>query len=148
MEEEWRSVPEYETFEVSNLGNIRHHKKKNNRKFKIDSSGYRRITLRKDGKNNSLKVHSLVMLAFIGPRPDGMVTNHIDGDKQNNCLSNLEYITVIGKYVVLNIIPLNYPVIAAKDDSGWMTRTGAFYGIDTEDYWMPLPSAPTSRDKA
>jgi len=50
-----------------------------------------------------------------------------------------------GKYVILNIAPLNYPVIAARDDEGWMTRTGAFYGVDTADAWMPLPAAPDKR---
>ncbi len=38
-------------------------------------------------------VHVLMMKVFIGPRPDGMVINHIDGDKHNNRLDNLEYCT-------------------------------------------------------
>lgn len=38
-------------------------------------------------------MHHLVMEAFVGGRPAGMVVNHMDGDKQNNSLANLEYIT-------------------------------------------------------
>ena len=37
--------------------------------------------------------HHIVMEAFIGPRPTDRVVNHKDGNKQNNALSNLEYVT-------------------------------------------------------
>ncbi len=38
-------------------------------------------------------VHSLVADRFIGPRPTGADINHKDGDKTNNCVTNLEYCT-------------------------------------------------------
>jgi hypothetical protein len=38
-------------------------------------------------------VHSLVALSFIGDRPQGYLINHIDGNKENNCVWNLEYCT-------------------------------------------------------
>ena len=59
----------------------------------VDTKGYLYIDLRK--KNALLKcpkIHKLVMLAFSGDEPKEQI-NHIDGDKQNNDISNLEYVT-------------------------------------------------------
>lgn len=53
---------------------------------------YMTVCLRKGG-SRSFFVHHLVAEAFIGPRPNGMVLNHIDGDRKNNSSSNLEYVT-------------------------------------------------------
>lgn len=56
--------------------------------------GYFYATLSADGREWKTTVHSLVMLAFVGPRPNPKaVVNHIDGNKQNNRLENLEYTT-------------------------------------------------------
>jgi hypothetical protein len=51
------------------------------------------VTLSKNGKYKPYRVHTMVALAFLGPRPDGLQINHIDGDCQNNAASNLEYCT-------------------------------------------------------
>src|SRR5262245_46396327 len=45
------------------------------------------------GTTRWFSVHSLVAEAFIGPRPKGMTVNHKDGDKANNQLDNLEYLS-------------------------------------------------------
>lgn len=46
-----------------------------------------------DGKLRTVPVHRLVMAAFVGDRPHGMVARHIDGDPNNNCVQNLEWCT-------------------------------------------------------
>ena len=57
------------------------------------SKGYLRVHLYKDGKRKHKKVHRLVANAFI-PNPEGKPqVNHIDGNKQNNSITNLEWVT-------------------------------------------------------
>lgn len=58
-----------------------------------DSWGYKKVTLCQGAKKQSFLVHRLVALCFLGPVPDGMEVNHIDGNKANNAADNLEYVT-------------------------------------------------------
>ena len=46
------------------------------------------------GKVVNARIHSLVTAAFIGPRPVDKCVNHIDGNKLNNCVENLEYVSL------------------------------------------------------
>ncbi|CAK0904265.1 unnamed protein product [Prorocentrum cordatum] len=58
-------------------------------------SGYRTVTISSDGVKKQFKVHRLVARRFLGrgPIPWNMEVNHKDGDKANNCVENLEYVT-------------------------------------------------------
>lgn len=58
-----------------------------------DSVGYMHVTLCKDGKQKAMGVHRIVALTFI-PNPENKSqVNHIDGDKSNNHVDNLEWVT-------------------------------------------------------
>lgn len=59
-----------------------------------DGNGYMNIGLNRDGIKKSFKVHSLVLTAFIGDRPNGFNASHIDGSRDNNILSNLQWESV------------------------------------------------------
>lgn len=59
----------------------------------ISPGGYAQVQLSGGGKGRKAYVHHLVAEAFIGPRPSGMVINHMDADKTNNSLLNIEYIS-------------------------------------------------------
>ena len=58
-----------------------------------DNVGYRQVVLYKDGKRCYKRVHRLVYEAFYGKIPNKLIVNHIDEDKNNNNLSNLEIVT-------------------------------------------------------
>jgi hypothetical protein len=57
----------------------------------VDTSGYCSVSLHKQGKRQTFRVHVLVALAFLGERPKSADINHINGDKSDNRLINLEY---------------------------------------------------------
>lgn len=105
--EEWKSVVGYEgLYEVSNMGRLRSlertfvNRNGITRRFKgrvlalnPRNGWYATSTLRKDGVTTEVYIHHLVMAAFIGPRPDGLIIAHRDDNKHNNLLSNLRYTT-------------------------------------------------------
>jgi hypothetical protein len=104
MDEKWRPIPEWEgIYSVSNQGRVRRDRGgKGYSAGKIlalnkDNMGYPRVMLcdlRTGRYGKKTRIHRLVMLAFEGPPPPNRPeVNHIDGNRANNHLSNLEYVT-------------------------------------------------------
>lgn len=97
----WRPVVGYEgLYEVSNTGRVRSLYDGRWQRCRIKElkpgaheDGYLLVSLYKDSERKIHTVHSLVMAAFVGPRPEGLQINHIDEDKTNNRVENLEYCT-------------------------------------------------------
>src|SRR5699024_5761663 len=105
MIEEWRDVPGYEgLYQVSNMGRI----KSLDRKVKYsdgrtfihkgiilkpgqDHRGYLYVNLSKKGKIKPYRVHRCVAGSFLKRSPDKPEVNHIDENKENNKVSNLEW---------------------------------------------------------
>jgi hypothetical protein len=89
----WRQVVGYEgRYEVSNLGRVRNMSGLILRD-RIQWTGYNRAALCKNGARKDHPVHRLVAAAFIGPRPEGLEVNHINGVRADNRAENLEYVT-------------------------------------------------------
>ncbi len=102
-DEEWRDVSGYNgLYKVSNLGRIKsfHFNKEYIKKQTINDWGYPTVGLcgliHKPRKGKQVKVHKLVMLAFVGEKPKGLVCCHNDGNPKNNCIDNLRYDTEVG----------------------------------------------------
>lgn len=95
-EERWRPVPGYEgLYDVSDHGRVRsHHREPNTLLRQSKTPRYLTVGLAKNGERRMWHVHRLVLLAFVGPLPEGMQSRHLDGDETNNHLSNLTYGTV------------------------------------------------------
>ena len=78
-------------YSIDEQGNIYRSGKK---MFPVNNGiGYYQIKLRRNGKRYHRYVHSLVWEAFNGKVPKGYEINHIDHDKSNNSLTNLELVT-------------------------------------------------------
>ncbi len=59
----------------------------------INSNGYKQIVLSIKGKTKSVILHKLVANTFIKKSKNNLQVNHIDGNKLNNFVSNLEFVT-------------------------------------------------------
>lgn len=106
MQEIWKDIKNYEgLYQISNLGNVRSLDRKvnsiygyRNIKGKIlkpleTNSGYYRVDLKKEQKNNYVLIHRLVAETFI-PNPNNLPNiNHKDNNPKNNSITNLEWCT-------------------------------------------------------
>ena len=90
--EVYKLVKDYDKYSISNFGNVKNNF--NNKLLKIQkSSGYSTIGLNQNNKRNALLIHRLVAQAFI-PNPENKLTvNHINHDKYDNRVTNLEWNT-------------------------------------------------------
>lgn len=98
--EVWKDVLGYEgLYKVSDLGNIISLPRKGTIKTekllkpKIDKDGYLCVTLYKNNTRKSYHVHRIVAMSFINNYDNLPQVNHIDGNKQNNNINNLEWCT-------------------------------------------------------
>jgi len=98
--EEWRVIPSFPDYEVSDSGLVRRLTKARGTwpgkllSRQLSDDGYYKVDLAKDRKKHGLYVHAVVCDAFIGPRPIGYQINHKDGIKTNLSPDNLEYCTI------------------------------------------------------
>ena len=89
----WKTVNGYESYEISNMGNVRNVRTgKQLSKFPI-SNGYLKVGLYTNGVAKPKFIHRLVAMAFCDGYSDGYVVDHIDGNITNNQASNLRWVS-------------------------------------------------------
>lgn len=108
--EQWLPLPGYEgVYEVSELGNVRSldrvvlrrngtSRLQRGRTLRLMTGprGYKTVSLSRDGRSETGKVHRLILSAFIGPPAQGQEACHNNGDPGDNILANLRWDTRSG----------------------------------------------------
>lgn len=92
--DEWRPIPGYDGYEASDTGFVRSSHNKKLRAQGVSSSGYISVAVR-GGETKRLSAHRAVALAFL-PNPENHPhVNHIDLDRSNNRVENLEWVSIV-----------------------------------------------------
>lgn len=87
-------IPNFSNYVISKSGTVVSLRRKKIMKRRMSENGYFSVHITNDsGKSKVAKVHRLVMSTYIGECPIGYVTDHLDGNKFNPSLDNLEYVT-------------------------------------------------------
>lgn len=95
----WRTIPNYSRYVASNTGLIKTFDWKGSGKEKIlspalDQSGYFRTMLKRDdGKTHTVKIHRIIAQTFIPNTENKAEVNHKNGNKTDNNINNLEWVT-------------------------------------------------------
>jgi hypothetical protein len=105
MEHKWKDLKVYNQnltklydftniYQISNNGDIKNIKRKSLLKNYKHKSGYHTVSLSKDGFSKSFFLHRVVASSFIVNPVNKIIVNHIDRNKSNNNVTNLEWVTV------------------------------------------------------
>lgn len=152
--EVWKSIPGYEgIYEASSMGRIKTAKGKQTQsilhgtrvwkervlKFKGNIKTGHRVTLWKNKKHQDWLVARLVAMSFYGVPANKMTVNHKDGNRRNNVVSNLEWLTIadnIRHAFLTGLIKTPRNTVLVKNDGEAfyflsMARAGAFIGRGT-----------------
>ena len=147
MNEEWKDIEGYENlYQVSNFGRVKSLPKEKQfgnsfyiTKEKIlenqrDKDGYLEVNLYKNKKGKHYKIHRLVAKAFILNLENKPEVNHIDGNKENNCVINLEWVSPkenINHAYDTELIKRRTRIICINDGRIFksITQASSFYGV-------------------
>lgn len=100
VEEIWKDIKGCQNYQISNLGNVKSKERVANNRLRkerilkpsYNEKGYLQINIKDDNNcYKTFKIHRLVADAFIPNLENKIQVNHIDGNKQNNCVDNLEW---------------------------------------------------------
>src|SRR5688572_17127783 len=96
--EEWRVAVGYSSYWVSSEGRVKSNFGRRTDPIVLrparDTRGYLCVSLSGESGRKTRKIHQLVLEAFVGPRGSMQCTRHLNGDKQDNRLSNLRWGTI------------------------------------------------------
>ena len=123
MEEVWKTIPDLPRYEISNKGGLRNANTGKHLKTRVTKLGYEAVTISYNKVKYFRSIHRLVAQAFI-PNPQNKAeVNHIDENKLNNDISNLEWVSRKenlnhGTWIERKINANQKPIYAFKDGIG------------------------------
>ena len=146
---EWRTIPGYPAYEVSNIGDVRHGDRVLKGMVITRPNGYKqvRVGLYKEVKKKMCIVSRLVAQVFL-PNPDNLPTvDHIDRNSLNNHISNL-------RWASLHTQNMNrdQPIGASghrhiyKNGNGWQVQIKRHKQIVFNKYFKTIEEAKQARD--
>jgi hypothetical protein len=116
--EEWKPVPDFPGYDVSNMGRVRSNPRNILRNGKIirlrrerflqpslTSNGYQQVVLSRDGHQKSFRVHDLVLRVWHGECSDGDQAIWMNGDSQDNRADNLMWRRAAMDKLLANLPP-------------------------------------------
>jgi hypothetical protein len=175
MDDHFRPVPNYPGYRINRLGEVQSRWLRAGRHSRLTDTwralspfprdDYPSVNLTRGGKKTACKVHRLVLEAFVGLCPDGLVCCHGDGDRANCSLTNLRWDTPqansddarrhgtmaigsrcnskLAEHDVLAIRRLRAEGVPAKELAGrYGVTTRNIWAIVSGKLWKHLPSAP------
>lgn len=89
----WKKIDGFDNYSVSDTGLVRNDTTGRVLTVFNGSTGYKIVHLRKGGKMKNFKLHRLIASAFISNPQNLKCVNHINGNKQDNRIENLEWCT-------------------------------------------------------
>ena len=92
--EQWQAVKEFpDLYLISNFGRVYSLSKQRLMPSQRHTGGYRKVSFTVNSKWYNRYIHRLVAEHFLANWDGQLQVNHIDGDKTNNCVDNLEMVT-------------------------------------------------------
>ena len=124
----WKKYPRFDYIEVSDKGQVRRIWKEGPRRKKqtgalimkqrVNLDGYYNVTWTTRKKPTFRLVHRMVLETFVGPCPEGLITRHLDNNKLNNNLNNIQWDTYRKNWedrVKLGTNAVGKAILAPKD---------------------------------
>jgi hypothetical protein len=143
MEYTWKDIKDHPRFEVSSCGAVRRKIDGKLIPISLNNSGYAKVSMDKD----NCFCHTLVLEAFIGPRPEGFQADHIDNNRINNSVENLRWVSksinnrTSGRIVRVNLAEIRKLLLEGLTQREIANKLGCSKGIISYHFkYLKLPN--------